>query len=231
MRPAQSLSCVTVQVFPLRQTLNLTRQAFLPHSPGLQPGASQEAIAAAFRVTILRCHPDLHGNAPWAIAKTQRTLKAAEMLRGSRSGAGPDTTWTRTPGSRRGGGAPGPFLRRGPNVSFYPNTAFDYWAAYGARPPTPEEAQRFKEDWEAAKAVAAERLRKQQAARSGSGIPPDLGTQAMPFAAAGLVVALIFAQARALPLHSWWRQYDYCISSRGRARLSKRPEAQGLSVM
>lgn len=162
---------------------------------GISPGASQEAIAQAFRATILRCHPDLHGNAPWAIAKTQRVLRAAEELRAERGGAA--TGWARAGG--RVGDTNGPFLRRGPNVSFYPNSAFDYWSAYGERAPTPEEAARFAQDWEAAKEVAQERLRRQQAQRNGQLIADEAGMKAMPFAAAAAAVLLLFGQARTAP--------------------------------
>lgn len=155
---------------------------------GVKPGDSQEAIAAAFRATILRCHPDLHGGAPWAIAKTQRAVRAAEILRGSRQGRGADVAWSRS-------AAPGPLLRRGPNVAFYPNTsAFDYWASYGDREPTPEEAKRFEEEWEAAKKVAAERLRSQQERRAGAAISQEAGMRTMPFAAAAIAVAIIMSQ-------------------------------------
>lgn len=191
-----------------------------PHPSGLEPGASQDAISAAFRATILRCHPDLHLGAAWAVAKTQRVLKAVEELRGPRSGQSPSAAWRRSAGGRGGGDASGPFQSRGPNISFYPNTAFDFWSAYGDREPTPEEAKRFEQDWELAKKSAAERLRKLEAART-SAVTPDGELRTMPLAAGALAVALIMAQARSeYPCAHWSPLASYTHTVRRIPQLS-----------
>jgi hypothetical protein len=136
-----------------------------------------------------RWHPDRHGGAPWAVAKARRVLAAATALKeGTAYGAA--------------GAAPRPASGRrrwwtGQEVRFYP-LQVDYWADWGATPPTPEEAAAF----EARYAEAQQSLRARRAAEEAAAAAAAARYAADAAPAERFAVALAAAALAVLMAHT-----------------------------
>jgi hypothetical protein len=124
----------------------------------LTPGATEAEVRLAFRAQMKRFHPDVHAGAPWAVAKARRVVAAGAVLRGRGSGAASADAAARPASGRRR-------WWQGPEVLFYPEVV-DYWADWGASPPSAEDAAAFQARCAAAAQQAEARRAAAQQARA-----------------------------------------------------------------
>jgi hypothetical protein len=151
------------------------------------PAATDAEVRAAFRSAMKRWHPDRHGGAPWAVAKARRLLAAATQLReGSHGGTEGASSAS---GRRR--------WWQGAPVLFYPEIK-DYWADWGAVPPTAEEAALFQARCEDAAAQAALR----RAANADAAAAAAAGGAAAAERAQSYAMLAVAAAAAWLMMHS-----------------------------